>query len=250
MSCREAPEWYFTPSRTLSSTVFHGKIDFVYCWNTNIISERGPAIGSPLRLTVPAVGSESPAMMCSNVDLPHPDGPIRAMNSPWPTEKLMSRNAARPCDVNRFARPSIRRVSDIGAVETALLVGKAIASGLLKRYAIGNVECAGAIATRRTMGMALQRHIPSMMPNCCLRTASSCEFVRRGSVSAKFLICGMSGYGTRQAATSRLTPTKSASPQSGRRPTRRACLLSTVESGHPIYVANECTSLLAATPGV
>jgi len=39
-------------------------------------------------------------------------------------------------------------------------------------------------------------------------------------------------------------------PQSGRRPTRRACLLSTVESGHPIYVANECTSLLAATPGV
>jgi hypothetical protein len=185
----------------------------VYCWNTNIISERGPAIGSPLRLTVPAVGSESPAMMCSNVDLPHPDGPIRAMNSPWPTEKLMSRNAARPCDVNRFSRPSIRRVSVIGAVETALLVGKAIASDLLKPYAIGNVECVGAIATRRTMGMALRRHILSMMPNCCLRTASSCEFVRRGSDSAKFLICGMSGYGTRQAATSCLTPAKSASPR-------------------------------------
>jgi hypothetical protein len=121
----------------LSSTVFHGKIDFVYCWNTNIISERGPAIGSLLRLTVPAVGSDSPAMMCSNVDLPQPDGPIKAMNSPSPTEKLMSRNARRLCDVNRFSRPSTSRVSVIGNRGAAFLVGKAIASGLLNFMGLG-----------------------------------------------------------------------------------------------------------------
>ena len=37
---------------------------------------------SPLSLTDPAVGSESPAMMCSRVDFPQPDGPISATNSP------------------------------------------------------------------------------------------------------------------------------------------------------------------------
>jgi hypothetical protein len=31
ISCRKAPECYFTPSSTLSSTVFQGKIGFVYC---------------------------------------------------------------------------------------------------------------------------------------------------------------------------------------------------------------------------
>src|ERR1700740_2752945 len=36
---------------------------------------------SPM-LTVPAVGSSSPAMMLSSVDLPQPDGPTRIRNSP------------------------------------------------------------------------------------------------------------------------------------------------------------------------
>ncbi|MGZ3348601.1 MAG: hypothetical protein ACXU89_06625 [Xanthobacteraceae bacterium] len=92
-------------------------------------------------------------MMCSNVDLPQPDGPISAMNSPWPTEKLMSRKAARPCDVNRFSRPSITRVLSSAVIEPAFLEEKAIASGLFKSHAIGNVL---ANRGRHTMGMALR----------------------------------------------------------------------------------------------
>jgi hypothetical protein len=96
-------------------------------------------------------------MMCSNVDLPQPDGPIRAMNSPWPTEKLMSRNAARPCDVNRFSRPSIRRVLSSAIVEPAFLVEKPSLQVYSNPLPLG---MCWPIADRRTMGMALRAAYP------------------------------------------------------------------------------------------
>ncbi len=80
-------------SLTFSSTVFHGKIDFVYCWKTNIISSRGAVIALPFRRIAPSDGRESPAMMWSSVDLPQPEGPISATKSPWPTANVTSRNA-------------------------------------------------------------------------------------------------------------------------------------------------------------
>ena len=70
-------------------------------------------------------------------------------------------------------------------------MGKAIASGLLKPYAIGNVKCVGAIAIVALWAWHCGRHIPNMMPDCCLRTASSCEFVKRGQIPPNFLMRGM-----------------------------------------------------------
>ena len=67
----------------------------------------------PPSVADPAVGSDRPAMICSNVDLPQPDGPIKATNSPWRTEKVMFLKAARPWDVNRISSPSIERYSVI-----------------------------------------------------------------------------------------------------------------------------------------
>src|SRR3981189_1335832 len=43
--------------------------------------------------TMPAVGSSRPAMICSTVDLPQPDGPTSETNSPSLTSKLTSRRA-------------------------------------------------------------------------------------------------------------------------------------------------------------
>ena len=45
---------------------------------------------------VPAVISSRPAMERSAVDLPHPDGPTRTMNSPSLISRLKSSTAATP----------------------------------------------------------------------------------------------------------------------------------------------------------
>src|SRR5262245_52133051 len=49
---------------------------------------------------VPAVGSSSPAIIRSAVDLPHPDGPSRTRNSSSATSRLRSSTAA--TSSNRF----------------------------------------------------------------------------------------------------------------------------------------------------
>ena len=41
-----------------------------------------PASDSPAMTTSPSSGTSSPATRLSSVDLPHPDGPITATNSP------------------------------------------------------------------------------------------------------------------------------------------------------------------------
>ena len=50
---------------------------------------------SPM-LMVPPVISSSPAMDRSAVDLPHPDGPTRTMNSPSAMSRLSSSTAFTP----------------------------------------------------------------------------------------------------------------------------------------------------------
>ena len=42
-----------------------------------------PSSAMPSMATLPEVGVSSPAMMCMRVDLPEPDGPMTATNSPW-----------------------------------------------------------------------------------------------------------------------------------------------------------------------
>ena len=41
----------------------------------------------------PDEGVSSPAMICSSVDLPHPDGPSRIRNSPGATSRVMDSSA-------------------------------------------------------------------------------------------------------------------------------------------------------------
>src|SRR3954468_18046110 len=50
----------------------------------------------PPTCTLPEVGSSSPAMMRSSVDLPQPDGPTRTVNSPSSTYRSMPSSARTP----------------------------------------------------------------------------------------------------------------------------------------------------------
>src|ERR1700755_1413153 len=66
-----------------------------------------PTSGSPARDTSPSVGVSRPAMMLSSVDLPQPDGPITATNSPGVIVKSTPRSArtGAPSDSNVLRRP-------------------------------------------------------------------------------------------------------------------------------------------------
>src|SRR6516165_3944730 len=72
-----------------------------------------PTNGSPARETSPSVGVSSPATMLSNVDLPHPDGPITATNSPGVIVKSTPRSArtGAPSDSNVLRRPCVSTTS-------------------------------------------------------------------------------------------------------------------------------------------
>src|SRR5512138_1798273 len=81
----------------------------------------GSRTGSPSTLTSPRSGFSKPASTPSSVDLPQPDGPMMATNSPSPTEKLMSsRTASGPRRVwNVLEMP---RTSILGLIPPANLV--------------------------------------------------------------------------------------------------------------------------------
>ena len=49
----------------------------------------GPVTGCPSIRILPMDGMRSPVVSFMNVDLPQPDGPTMAMNSPWRTCRLM-----------------------------------------------------------------------------------------------------------------------------------------------------------------
>src|SRR5215468_3748179 len=57
------------------------------------MSRRGPGIFSPRSFTSPALGARRPARIFSRVDLPHPEGPTMATNSPSATSKLIRSSA-------------------------------------------------------------------------------------------------------------------------------------------------------------
>src|SRR5207244_307318 len=77
-----------------------------------------PANDSPARKTSPSLGASSPATRFSNVDLPHPDGPVTAMNSPAATIRSIPRNAltGAPSDSNVLRRRTVFNTS--GAADT------------------------------------------------------------------------------------------------------------------------------------
>src|SRR5215831_8550120 len=68
---------------TFSITVRHGKVDS--SWNTIPIAGCGPRTVSPATVTAPWYPSRRPPMTLNKVDLPQPEGPITARNSPGRT---------------------------------------------------------------------------------------------------------------------------------------------------------------------
>src|SRR5579863_10210715 len=76
--------------------------------------ELGPCPELPSTMTEPWSGGSKPAMTFNSVDLPHPEGPTMATNSPSPTSKLTSSiTGSSPWSV---AKPFFRSL-------TAILVG-------------------------------------------------------------------------------------------------------------------------------
>src|SRR5581483_1551642 len=78
--------WPFKPNIRFSRTVSQGNTD--PCCEIRIPLELGLVRGAPSMSTAPASGATKPAIMFNNVDLPHPDGPTMATNSPSRTLKL------------------------------------------------------------------------------------------------------------------------------------------------------------------
>ena len=92
---------YSSPVATLSSAVSVGTRK--NCWNTNPIRSArtpdnalsgSPSTASPATLTLPAVGRSRVPAMASIVDLPDPDGPTIAVNSPVPIVTVTDLSAA------------------------------------------------------------------------------------------------------------------------------------------------------------
>ncbi len=56
----------------------------------------GPVTGAPSTMMRPRLGMRSPVVSFMKVDLPQPDGPTMAMNSPSPSLSEMSSTAKVP----------------------------------------------------------------------------------------------------------------------------------------------------------
>src|SRR5574343_1148490 len=65
----------------------------LWFWKTTARSGPGPAISRPSQSSTPSVGRVSPAIRFKRVDLPQPEWPIRAMNSPCAILRSISRSA-------------------------------------------------------------------------------------------------------------------------------------------------------------
>src|SRR5688572_19165796 len=78
---------------TFCCTVSHGNTD--PCCEIMIPLRLGPGRKTPAILIVPRSAHSKPAMTVSSVDLPHPDGPTIATNSPSRTSKLTSSTTGR-----------------------------------------------------------------------------------------------------------------------------------------------------------
>src|SRR5690349_21228450 len=76
------------PSATFSNTVSHGKT--AKLWNTMAMPRAGPCTALPRYVTSPSLGSESPAISRSSVDLPEPERPNNPTISPSRTRRLTS----------------------------------------------------------------------------------------------------------------------------------------------------------------
>src|SRR5215467_8920189 len=97
-------------SNTLSRTVRHGKS--TGDWKTTPMSRRGPMIGVPWSFTSPRLAGSNPARIFRSVDLPQPEGPTTATNSPSATVKSMPSSATTvPRGVAYSLRKSLTQIT-------------------------------------------------------------------------------------------------------------------------------------------
>ena len=80
------------PISTFCNTVSQGKS--AKLWKTIATWELGPVQGAPCTSTSPSDGAMSPARIRRSVDLPDPEGPSSATNSPARSSRLTCSNAA------------------------------------------------------------------------------------------------------------------------------------------------------------
>src|ERR1700710_446916 len=75
----------------------------------------GPRVGTPSTSTLPSSGRSKPEMMFISVDLPQPDGPTIATNSPSATDSVNpSTTGRRPASVSKpFFTPWMSILADI-----------------------------------------------------------------------------------------------------------------------------------------
>src|SRR3954447_22663140 len=130
-----------------------------------------PTSGSPASATSPSVGVSSPAMMLSSVDLPQPDGPITATNSPGVTVKSTPRNArtGAPSDSNVLRSPCVSTTNPVmTAVPTESLISPALcafgAGPLRPRSLLGGIS-----ASRRSLirhpSFHVVEHVDAISPH-------------------------------------------------------------------------------------
>ena len=87
-----------------------------------------PVTGCPPTDTVPSLARSRPATMVSVVDLPHPDGPTTAQNSPGSTVMVTSRravNAPPPGVWNRLVTPDSSMRPDAGGGHVVCWIAQA-----------------------------------------------------------------------------------------------------------------------------
>jgi hypothetical protein len=116
----------------LSSTLSEGTR--LYAWNTTPtrsrrsrvrrVSPSRPISVSPM-VTVPPLGTSSPAAQCISVLLPEPDGPITARNAPGRTDSDTSSSARTPPGYTLLTCDSVRAV----ACRTAVVIAGSARTG-------------------------------------------------------------------------------------------------------------------------
>ena len=88
------------------SIVIHGSM--VGFWNAMPIRNALAATSRPPRITTPVDGCTSPATSRKMVDLPQPDGPTKATNSP----SAMRKDVVASAGTARSPRPKVTETSD------------------------------------------------------------------------------------------------------------------------------------------
>ena len=139
------------------SIVIHGSM--VGFWNAIPIRNALAATSRPPRMTTPVDGCTSPATSRKMVDLPQPDGPTKATNSP----SAMRKDVVASAGTARSPRPKVTETSD-SSIAIAGLPPVGGGTGLTKSAGTG---CMRIISEVHASAMpAKRRGLPGDIREC------------------------------------------------------------------------------------